>query len=57
MTQQQRFEYEPIQVNALEFGGVADEKINEMAEEGWELKEKVDMDGTTVYLIFERPVE
>jgi len=57
MTQQQRFEYEPIQVNALEFGDVADEKINEMAEEGWELKEKVDMDGTTVYLIFERPVE
>ena len=57
MSQDQRFEYRSVNINVLEFDEVGDEKINELASEGWQLKEKAEMDGNTVYFIFERPVE
>jgi len=53
---QQRYEYKSINVKALDFSDVGDERINELAEDGWELKEKVDVSGNTSYFIFERPV-
>lgn len=56
MSQDQRFEYRSVNINVLEFDEVGDERINELASDGWQLKEKVEMDGNTVYFIFERPV-
>lgn len=56
MSQDQRFEYRSVNINVLEFDEVGDERINELASEGWQLKEKAEMDGNTVYFIFERPV-
>ena len=56
MPQEQRFEYKSINVKALEFSDVGDERLNELAADGWELKEKVDVSGNTSYFIFERPV-
>ncbi|QHS17928.1 DUF4177 domain-containing protein [haloarchaeon 3A1-DGR] len=57
MSQDQRFEYKSINLNVLDFSEVGDEKINQLAEQGWQLKEKVDQSGSTVFFIFERPVE
>lgn len=56
MSQDQRFEYTSVNINVLEFDDVGDERINDLAADGWQLKEKVEMDGNTVYFIFERPI-
>lgn len=56
MTEAQRVEYKSIELNALEFDDVGEQRIDEMAKEGWQLVENVEIDGTTVYFIFERPV-
>jgi len=55
MPQEQRYEYKSVTVNVFEFPD-ADDKLNELAADGWKLQEKVDLSGNTAYFIFERPV-
>lgn len=57
MTQDQRYEYTSIEIRALSYDDGGIEKINEVASEGWELKETVEVGGGTTHYIFERPVE
>lgn len=57
MSQDQRFEYTTVKIKALDFGDEGEEKLNNLAEDGWELKEKAEVSGNTTYYIFERPVE
>lgn len=56
MSQDQRYEYKAINLNVLDFDDDGEPVLNEVAEDGWQLKEKVDMNGNTVYFVFERPV-
>jgi len=57
MPQDQRYEYKSIELNALGFDEEGEERLNEIAKDGWRLKEKVDLSGNTNFFIFERPVE
>jgi hypothetical protein len=57
MSQDQRYEYKAINLNVLDFDDDGEPVLNEVAKDGWQLKEKVDMNGNTVYFVFERPVQ
>jgi hypothetical protein len=41
----------------LDYDDEGDELLDSAAEDGWQLKETVEIDGSTSYLIFERPVK
>lgn len=57
MPQDRRYEYKSIALNPLEFEDSGESQINEVASDGWRLKEKVELSGNTNFFIFERPVE
>lgn len=57
MSQDQRFEYATKKIEWGKFEDVAEEEINEMADEGWRLVDTAHLSGSTTYYIFERPVE
>jgi hypothetical protein len=57
---EQRYEYTVTVIQDVE---VADfeqnlaERINKMANDGWQLTETIQMDGTTSALVYERPAD
>jgi hypothetical protein len=57
MSQDQRFEYRTVKIVWGDFEDEAEDKFNEMAEDGWQLIETAMLSGDSTYYIFERPVE
>ncbi|AYM00266.1 DUF4177 domain protein [Halobacterium phage phiH] len=57
MSQDQRFEYTTVKIVWGDFEDEAEDKFNEMAEDGWQLVETAEVNSHTGYYIFERPVE
>lgn len=57
MSQDQRFEYRTLKITWGEFEDDAEDRFNEMAADGWELKDSAQVNSHTTYYIFERPVE
>jgi hypothetical protein len=57
MSQDQRYEYKTVKIVWGEFEEKAEEKFNEMAKDGWELKGSSQVNSHTTYYIFERPVQ
>jgi hypothetical protein len=57
MSQDRRYEYKAVEIRALAFGDQGVQKINDVASDGWQLKETVEVGGGSTHYIFERPVE
>ena len=57
MSQDRRYEYKAVEIRALAFGYRGVQKINDVASDGWQLKETVEVGGGSTHYIFERPVE
>jgi len=57
MSRKQRFEYTTLKVSWNDFEEEAEEKINALAQDGWQLIETAGLSGNTTYYLFERPVE
>lgn len=57
MSQDRRYEYKSVEVRALSFGEQGEKTINDVAADGWQLKETVEVGGGSTHYIFERPVE
>ena len=57
MSQDQRYEYKTVKIVWGEFEEKAESTFNEMAEEGWRLKDSAQVNSHTTYYIFERPVQ
>lgn len=55
MSQTRRFEYKTVEIRALTFGDEGEETINDIAADGWQLKETVEVGGGSTHYIFERP--
>jgi len=54
MSQGQQYEYKVV---GMKIGGSLEDKLNTLGEDGWQLKEQIELGGTSVQYIFERPVD
>jgi len=53
---EQQYEYKTVEIRALTFGEEGEDAINDMAADGWRLKETVEVGGGSTHYIFERPI-
>ena len=56
MVRRKRYEYQ-IEEFSMMTPDEMESKLNQMAESGWQLRERIDVGGTAWHFIFERPVE
>ncbi|RKS83321.1 uncharacterized protein DUF4177 [Haloarcula quadrata] len=57
MPQDRRYEYRVVDIESLPSAESVGKQLNQQAKEGWQLVDRIDSGGTTVSLIFERPIE
>lgn len=55
MPHEQRFEYHIEKIEWTAFEDVAQDRFDELAEDGWELAESAQVSSHTTYYIFQRP--